>query len=138
VAGPAYRFGQRAERSVVDDSVQARLIDAVSADLLERYFPYTRAMLAARNPVAEVVLDGWVVSACFSARQRATACETGVATEVAYQGRGLAALVVAAWRDAVEKSGAEPLYSTSWDNLTSLAVARKLGMIAYAETFSLT
>lgn len=54
------------------------------------------------------------------------------------RGRGLAPLVVAAWREAAERSGRQPLYSTSWDNEASLRVARKLGLIAYADTFSLT
>jgi hypothetical protein len=30
-----------------------------------------------------------------------------------------------------------PLYSTSWDNTASLAVARRLGLMPYAETISL-
>lgn len=133
--GPAYRFGERVD---VRLDVEARVIDETLAHLLERYFPYTRLELVSRSPVIGVVLDGWVVSACYSARQRPTACEAGVATEEPYRGRGLAPLVVSAWRDAVENGGREPLFSTSWDNQASRAVARKLRLIPYADTFSLT
>ena len=133
-SGPAYRFGERVDLGL---DAEATLIDDRSAHLLERYFPYTRTVLAARSPVVGVILDGWVVSACFSARQRSTASEAGVATEDPYRGRGLASLVVSRWREAIESSGSQPLYSTSWDNLASLAVARKLRLIAYAETLSL-
>ncbi|MXZ22396.1 MAG: GNAT family N-acetyltransferase, partial [Caldilineaceae bacterium SB0665_bin_25] len=33
--------------------------------------------------------------------------------------------------------GRVPLYSTSWENGASLAVARKLGLVAYASGWSL-
>jgi GNAT superfamily N-acetyltransferase len=132
--GPSYRFGERS--GLVLDG-EATLIDQRSAHLLSRHFPYTRTVLSMRRPVAAVILDGWVVSACFSARARTTASEAGVATEESYRGRGLASLVVSTWRDAVEKAGRQPLYSTSWANLASLGVARKLRLVAYAETISL-
>ena len=135
--GPAYRFA--ASRALRDGpgAASTSLIDERSAHLLERFFPYTREVLAARHPVAAVVMDGWAVSACFSARRRPVACEAGVATAEPYQGRGLAGLVVSCWREALEQAGTEPLYSTSWDNSASRALARKLGLIMYAETFAL-
>ena len=132
--GPAFRFGERVE---VTGGADATIIDERSAHLLERYFPYTRTVLAARSPVAGVIIDGWVVAACFSARKTQTASEAGVATEQPYRGRGLAPLVVSVWRDAVERSGRQPLYSTEWDNAASRAVARKLRLVSYAETLSL-
>ena len=133
-SGPAYRFGERVDLAL---DAEATVIDDRTAHLLERCFPYTRTVLAARSPVVGVILDGWVVSVCFSARQRLTASEAGVATEERYRGRGLASLVVSRWREAIEKSGRQPLYSTSWDNLASRAVAGKLRLTAYAETLSL-
>jgi hypothetical protein len=132
--GPAFRFGERVEVSVGWDPA---IIDERSAHLLERHFPYTRSILAARSPVAGVIIDGWIVAACFSARTMPTASEAGVATEEPYRGRGLAPLVVSVWRDAVERTGRQPLYSTEWDNAPSRAVARKLRLVAYAETLSL-
>jgi hypothetical protein len=46
--------------------------------------------------------------------------------------------VVAAWRDAVEVDGRVPMYSTSWDNVASLGIARKLALIPYADTLSIS
>ena len=132
--GPAFRFGARLERA----GVAVTQIDESSAHLLDRFFPYTRSVLADRHPVVGVVVDGAVVSACYSARRGPRACEAGVATEDAYRGRGYAAAVVAAWRQAVEHSDRVPLYSTSWDNAGSLALARSLGLVAYADTLSIS
>lgn len=132
--GPAYRFGERVD---IPTEAARRVIDAASAHLLESNFPYTRSVLALRSPVVGVVADGSVVSACYCARKRPNACEAGVDTIEPYRGRGFAALVVSAWRDAVETEGREPLYSTSWDNLASRAIAAKLRLIPYAETLSL-
>jgi len=134
-AGPAFRFGARVE---LRTDAEVRLIDAASAHLLERFFPYTRSVLASRRPVVGVVVDGAVVSACYSARSRPTAAEAGVDTEEPHRRKGLGALVVSRWRDALEAEGRAPLYSTAWDNHASLAVATKLGLIAYADTLSIT
>jgi predicted GNAT family acetyltransferase len=76
------------------------------------------------------------VAACYSARSSPIAREAGVWTEEAWRGRSFGTLVVAAWRNEVVRTGAQPLYSTSWDNAASLALARRLGLHAYAETVS--
>lgn len=131
--GPAFRFGEHVD---VPPVCEVRLIDETCADLLERHFPYTRSELAWRAPVIGAIVDGWVVAACYSARRRSSAAEAGVDTVEPYRGRGLAPLVVATWRRAVEDAGTEPLYSTAWVNHASLAVARKLRLIAYADTYS--
>jgi hypothetical protein len=146
--GPAFRFpGELARPPHAGDAASsdhpsaigdAVLIDEASADLLDRFFPYTRSVLAARQPVAAVVRDGSVVSACYSARRRATAAEAGVDTIELYRGAGFAVAVVEAWAGAVESAGMTPLYSTSWDNAASLRVAAKLRLIPYADTFSAT
>jgi len=132
--GPAYRFGQQVD---LPNHAPATVIDEASAHLLESNFPYTRSILAFRSPVVGVVVDGSVVSACYCARKRPGACEAGVDTMEPYRGNGFAALVVWVWRDAVENEGRQPLYSTSWDNLASRAIAAKLRLIPYAETLSL-
>jgi hypothetical protein len=44
--------------------------------------------------------------------------------------------VTAAWAAAIRASGRIPLYSTSWSNTGSLAVARKLGLSVYASDWS--
>ena len=133
--GVCFRFGEPVRQPPGPEPVE---IDDTLAHLLERFFPYTRSVLAWRRPVLAIVEDGAVVSACYSPRHSSRACEAGVDTEEPYRGRGYAARVVAAWRDAVEREGRVPLYSTTWDNAASRAVARKLGLVAYAETLSLT
>jgi hypothetical protein len=133
--GPAFEFGERVELAAADEAV---VIDEATAHLLERNFPYTRSVLPWLLPVVGVVRDGAVVSACYSSRKSASACEAGVYTEEPWRGHGFAPLVVATWRREVERIGAQPLYSTSWDNVASLAVARRLGLRAYAESVSVT
>ena len=61
--------------------------------------------------------------------------EAGVETSASARGRGFPPAVVAAWARAVRELGAEPLYSTSWENTASQAVARKLGLIPYAADY---
>jgi GNAT superfamily N-acetyltransferase len=134
-SGPAFRFPEGTADGV---SAETLVINEGSAHLLDRFFPYTRSVLVWRSPVVAAVREGAVVSACYCARRRSGACEAGVATEEPFQGRGLATTIVQAWRQAVEAAGMTPLYSTSWDNLPSRRVAAKLGLIAYAETLSLT
>ncbi len=88
-------------------------------------------------PVMGIVVDGAPVSVCFCARRTDRAAEAGVDTAPAYRGRGYAGRVTAAWAHAMRASGRIPLYSTSWINTASLAVARKLGLVAYASTWSI-
>jgi len=92
---------------------------------------------AGRAPVMGIVVDGHPVSVCFCARRSHAAAEAGVETAPAFRGRGYAARVTAAWALAIRASGRIPLYSTSWTNTASLAVARKLGLVAYASTWSI-
>lgn len=89
------------------------------------------------RPVMGIVVDGHPVSICFCARRSDVAAEAGVDTAAAYRGRGYAGRVTSAWALAMRASGRIPLYSTSWTNIASLAVARKLGLIAYANTWSI-
>ena len=84
-----------------------------------------------------VVEDGLALSVCFCSRRSDAAAEAGLETAAAFRGRGLGSQVTAAWALAVRASGRIPLYSTSWSNGASLAVARKLGLVAYASGWSL-
>lgn len=87
-------------------------------------------------PVMAIVVDGHPVSICFSARRSDVAAEAGVDTAPSYRGRGFAGRVTCAWALAMRASGRTPLYSTSWTNTASLAVARKLALVPYASTWS--
>ncbi|MGI8968757.1 MAG: GNAT family N-acetyltransferase [Chloroflexota bacterium] len=92
----------------------------------------------ARESCFAVIEDSVAVSLCFSARLTARAVEAGVETAVGYWGRGYAATVVTAWACAVHATGRIPQYSTSWENLASQAVARKLRLIQYGVDLSLS
>ena len=71
------------------------------------------------------------MSFCCSVRISPQADEAGVETLEDYRGRGYATNVVAGWAIAVRELGRIPLYSTSWDNVVSQSVAKKLGLILY-------
>lgn len=156
--GPAFHFPQPAPpqpappRQVPPHQTQLDQIDlpqgAVSlveltpdrADLLRGGFEDMIPELAERQPCIAAVEGEYAVSLCFSSRPLAVAgnpdcpaAEAGVETRPDHRGRGLAPRVVAAWARAVRERGAEPIYSTSWDNAASRAVARKLGLVCYGE-----
>lgn len=102
--------------------------------LLARHFQgWQQGEIAAgRAPVMAIFEGGHPVSLCFCARRSDEAAAAGVETAAAFRGRGLAPLVVAAWAAAVRASGRAPLYSADWTNAASLAVARKLELVAHA------
>ncbi len=93
---------------------------------------------AGRSPVLAIVEDGYPVSVCFCARRSDAAAEAGLETAEAFRGRGFGPRVTAAWALAIRATGRVPLYSTTWTNDASLSVARKLGLVAYASTWSLS
>lgn len=88
-------------------------------------------------PVLAICDNGYPISICFCARRSEVAAEAGVETAEAYRGRGFGPRVTAAWALAIRRSGRIPLYSTSWSNHASLAVARKLNLVAYASSWAL-
>ena len=90
-----------------------------------------------RQPCMAIIADGRLASLCFSARNTAIAAEAGVDTLQEFRGRGYAPAVVAAWARAVRQEGRIPLYSTSWDNLASRSVARKLNLVLYGTDHSI-
>jgi hypothetical protein len=107
--------------------------------LLDRYFRgWTAEEIPGRLPIAAILEDWYAVSICFSARLSDIAAEAGLETATTYRGRGFGPRVAAAWALAIRASGRIPLYSTPWTNLASLAVARKLGLVAYASTWGLS
>ena len=131
VSGPAFHF----PASVTE---QAGVVFVDDVDRLLTHFPDWREdEVAGRIPIAAVEQDGSAVSVCCCARSSTQAAEAGLETASEFRGRGLAARVTSAWALAVRASGRTPLYSTSWDNRESLAVARKLGLDLYASTWSI-
>lgn len=132
-AGPAFTF---------PDAVAspAGVVAVEDERLLQRNFRgwVPGEIAAGRRPVMAVTQDGYPISVCFCARCSDVAAEAGVETAEAFRGLGFGPRVTAAWALAIRASGRVPLYSTSWTNTASLAVARKLGLIAYASSWSLS
>lgn len=105
---------------------------------LERHFHgWVAEEIPGRSPIVAVLEDGHAVTVCCCARRSDGAAEAGLETAEAFRGCGLGPRVTAAWALAVGASGRTPLYSTSWDNSASLAVARKLRLHAYASIWSI-
>jgi hypothetical protein len=131
MSGPAFTFpdGIAAPTDVTPiDNLQ----------MLERNFRgWTAGEIPGRSPILAVIDGGYPVSVCFCARSCETATEAGLETAAAFRGRGFGPRVTAAWIAAIQASGRIPLYSTSWANGASLAVARKLGLVPCASDWSL-
>jgi predicted GNAT family acetyltransferase len=75
--------------------------------------------------------DGMAVSVCCSVRVTDRAHEAGVETHPEFRGRGHATRAVAEWAAAVWQLRCVPLYSTSWENASSRALARRLGLVQF-------
>ena len=123
--GPAYRFPDHLPTPGTTTTItraNLELLRHMVGDLadVERDFE-------TGQPSMVVVVDGYAVSVCFSARLTARVASAGVETLPAYRGRGYATAVVADWARAVRASGRIPLYGTSWENSASQGVARRLG-----------
>jgi hypothetical protein len=106
--------------------------------LLQEHFPFLATDLENCQPCRAVIHNGSAVSVCFSSRNSTEAAEAGLNTVEAFRGRGFAVAVTAAWALAVRQSGRIPLYSTSWDNVASQSVARRLNLILYGADCSIT
>lgn len=105
---------------------------------LERHLRgWTADELPVRSPILGIVEDGHAVSVCFCARRSQVAAEAGLETAVNFRDRGFGTRVTAAWAQAIRDSGRLPLYSTSWSNGASLAVARKLKLSACGSDWNL-
>jgi len=89
-------------------------------------------------PLFAIVVAGRAVAVCGSVRRTPPAHEAGVETVLEFRRRGFALEVVSTWAMAVRAMGVTPLYSTSWTNTASQAVARKLGLICFGTDLHLT
>jgi RimJ/RimL family protein N-acetyltransferase len=100
----------------------------------EGQFAWLRDATGVSDPIAVVrAADGEVVTVCYSARSTPAAAEAGVETVANHRGRGYGSMAVVAWAAALRRDGRAPLYSTEWSNAASLALARRIGLICYAE-----
>lgn len=131
-AGPVFLFPSTVP-------THADIVTVTDLSQLERNFRgWTAEELPGCAPILAVLQDGHAVSVCFSARRSAVAAEAGLETTAAFRGQGLGPRVTAAWGAATRAAGRLPLYSTSWSNRASLAVARKLSLETCASDWSLS
>ena len=132
-SGPAWRFPD----GIPAPDHEVIPVTMATVDLVRPAFPSLADDLPWCQPCVAIVADGRLASLCFSSRNTPIAAEAGVNTLEEFRGRGYAPAVVAAWGQAVRAEGRIPLYSTSWDNLASRSVARKLGLVLYGADFSI-
>lgn len=131
-SGPAFKFPDE-----ITPPQGTVFIDDIG--LLNHHFTgWTEDEIPERTPIVAIVENGHAVSVCCCSRLSDVAAEAGLETAEAYRGRGLGPRVTAAWALAVRATGRIPLYSTSWSNDASLAVARKLGLEVYASAWSIS
>jgi RimJ/RimL family protein N-acetyltransferase len=134
--GPAYRFPPVLEQPT--DMTDVVVVTRENADVLRRYLSPWLEDVAIGQPLVALLRDGHAVSVCCSVRLTDHAYEAGVETHPEFRGQGFAPRVVSAWGRAVRAMGRIPLYSTSWENLASRAVAAKVGLVRYGTDLHIT
>jgi hypothetical protein len=130
-AGPLYSFPDL--RGAATDAVH---IHAGNADLLHGELHEWAPDAILGLPMMAVVVDGRAVSVCASVNASAAAHCAGVETAPGHRGKGLAGLAVRAWASEVQAIGARPYYGTTFNNLASQSVARRLGLDLVAAEFA--
>lgn len=132
-SGPAYIFPDTVGETFED----LVCITNANAGVLKGGFEDWIRDIQRGGPFIAFLREGQAVSLCCSVRITPDAHEAGVETLKAHRGNGYASKVVATWADEVRKLGAEPLYSTSWENTSSQNVAKRLGLIPYGTDFNI-
>jgi RimJ/RimL family protein N-acetyltransferase len=131
--GPAYWF----PKDVAPSGLSTPVIAVNNAKALQGGFEKLVEELLVSQPFVAVIDDHRAVSVCRSVRITQDAHEAGVETLPDFRGRGYAKEATAEWARRVRALGATPLYSTSWENKSSQAVARKLGLECYGVDFEI-
>lgn len=132
-AGPVYAFPVD-----IPEYAEAVLVTPANAEVLRPYFDDWLGDVELGLPFAAVLEGDQAVSLCCSVRMTSEAHEAGVETHPSFRGKGHAVRATAAWARIVRKAGAVPLYSTSWENVASQSVARKLGLVQFGADVHLT
>ena len=131
--GPAFVFPEQ-----FPSSARAVAITEGNADVLRPYLAPWIPDVTLNPPLFAVLHEGAAVAVCCSVRRTPAAHEAGVETAPEFRGRGYASDAVSAWARAVRELGVIPLYSTSWSNVASRAVARRLGLRLFGSDLHLT
>jgi hypothetical protein len=125
-AGPAYRFPLD-----LPDAPPAIRITEDNSDVLRPYLEEWLPDVGYRDAMFAVVVGGHAVAIASSVRTSAVADEVGVETAAEFRGRGYASQAVITWAREIRSMNRIPLYSTSWDNVASQALAHSLGLSVY-------
>jgi RimJ/RimL family protein N-acetyltransferase len=131
--GPAFSFPE-----TLPTAHGATLVTADNSHALRAFLADWIPDVPRCRPMYALTVDDDAVAVCCSVRTTPKAHEAGVETVARYRGRGYAAQVVSAWARAVREAGRSPLYSTSWQNEASRAVAGKLGLIHFGSDLHIT
>ncbi|MEZ5553372.1 MAG: GNAT family N-acetyltransferase [Pseudomonadales bacterium] len=110
---------------------QTRAVTAAQQGLLRDGLEAWVPDVAHQQPFVVSLDDDQAVSVCASVRITQTAHAAGVETLPAFRRRGHGVNAVAAWAARVQAAGALALYSTTWDNAASRAVATRLQMVEF-------
>jgi hypothetical protein len=132
-AGPAYCI----DATTLPNATNATRVERDDSPLL-RTFPDWHGEVALRQPFVVAVDGDAAVAVCCSVRITPRAHAAGVETLLSARRRGFATHAVVGWAHAVAERGVIPLYSTSWDNVASQAVAARLRMHLYGVDFHVT
>ena len=89
------------------------------------------------NSIYALLREGVIVSACVSARENNECAESWVFTSPENRRKGFAQKVVLAWAKEKIGSGIIPFYSHEDDNIPSMELANKLGLIPVFEEISI-
>jgi hypothetical protein len=129
--GPAYVLPDP-----LPDDPRAREVSADESSVWSEAFPWLADEFEAVAPVVIAFEAGQPAAICHSPRGcTAAAAEAGVETLEPFRDRGLATAAVACWARIIQRSGRLALYSTSWQNAASRAIARRLSARLYGENW---
>ena len=131
-AGPAYGFPE-APGPFVETGAEVRKLEPEDAGRLDTELAFAAEDIGRAVSIGADV-GGRIVAVCSCARGDASGpTQAGVETARAFRRRGYGAAVVQAWARAVRARGGEPLYSTSWSNAPSRALAARLGLVLFGD-----
>ncbi|MCA9855344.1 MAG: GNAT family N-acetyltransferase [Dehalococcoidia bacterium] len=132
--GPAYWLPPSV---VVSPPEEARLLTEADGELLAPHFAWALADIQAGQPVFGVIRDGAVVAQCSCSRRTKRVVEAGIEVVEAYRGAGFAKDCTRAWVREMRERDLIPLWSTTWENEASQAIAARLGFEMYGTDWHL-
>lgn len=132
-AGPVFHFP-----ADLPDHESVVRVTGDNVQVLTPWLEEWQADVASGVPMLASIVDDRAVSVCCSVRITDAAHEAGVETHSEFRGQGHARAATAAWASEVRRMGAVPLYSTSWKNTRSRALARSLRLVQFGSDFHIT